>query len=417
MLAGGDKESPGRCCCPVRNLRKILLGFVVVAVVAGSVAGVVAYRGMRAVRMAQGLRTHIRYLIENGVSVGESPAAEVLSDNYLGGIFSDNPELLDKLRGIIAKGLSEEPSLRLGEVAAMVITYHRVDDKTEGVVAHIVGAFPLGKRRLGFHRDGWFKGRLDQGLWNSGNLAVSFLGREIVLFSEEAVAEKQQAVLESLLSGDITPLIQDLKNPLFFTIVIPEPGKLVPPQLRSHIQAMIFKGRLGYDTGVLETILLCSSVDSAEYTFAISQDLKTMADLALQIQFQGMEVDTEWGRRVGVWWAYEMAQTLRKAVFRRDGSLVRAKSEFGRVMVNAFLKSIERMSRDVAQMRMSLDQGMDPRLVDARLQTPSYGHYWSQPHQWGPDWPIPPPKENVEDETNSIPGTTTQAVTAALGPP
>jgi hypothetical protein len=72
----------------------------------------------------------------------------------------------------------------------------------------------------------------------------------------------------------------------------------------------------------------------------------------------------------------------------KEQNIVRLKSKYERTMVNATLKSIERMGRDLAQMQGSLEEKLDPRLVDARMRTTKPQHYWSEEHKWGPDWPI-----------------------------
>ena len=79
------------------------------------------------------------------------------------------------------------------------------------------------------------------------------------------------------------------------------------------------------------------------------------------------------------------------------------KSDFERVMVNVVLKTIERMGRDMSQMRGTLEERTDPRLVDARMQSSKPLHYWSDDHQWGPDWPIPAETNGAEKTTTPTP--------------
>src|SRR5262245_19246353 len=103
----------------MRNLKKIGRILAGVAIVAGGIAGIVAYRSYRVYHVAQDLRTEVRYLIENGSTIGEAPAAETFSANYLDAVFGENQELLDQLKSVVSQGLAEDPSLNLGEVAAM----------------------------------------------------------------------------------------------------------------------------------------------------------------------------------------------------------------------------------------------------------------------------------------------------------
>ena len=57
------------------------------------------------------------------------------------------------------------------------------------------------------------------------------------------------------------------------------------------------------------------------------------------------------------------------------------------------------MGRDLAQMQGSMSDKLDPREVDARMKTKKPMNYWSEPHRWGPDWPIGNP-------TNETPAAT-----------
>lgn len=377
-----------------KRVRHALIGVAVVAVIVGVVVG---RHSWRLLHVARDWRTEIRYLIENGGTIGEVPASEAFEDGYLEAIFGGDPDLLSKLRGVISRGLAEDPTLSLGEVAAMIVTYHKSgDSRIEDVVAHVVGGFPLGQRKPGFHRDGYFQSQIDPSLWNSGNSALGFLGRDIVLFADEAVANKQQGVLESVLTGDIMPLVDMISDrPLYFTAVFPDPRRVVPPQLRPHVQAFIVKGHLAPYEGSWEMIILTPRPESANYALSLIYDMKLASRMALQSRWQGIMVDTAWGEQVPVWWAYEMANTIGQTSLEAEQNIVRMRVSFERVMVNAVLKSIERMGRDMAQMRGSLDEKLDPRLVDARLRTDKPLHYWSDPHRWGPDWPIAQPTTNA----------------------
>jgi hypothetical protein len=385
------------------NARKGIYRIVLLAVVL-AIVGASAYvliRGKRLVQTAYDLRNQIRYLIQNGGTIGEVPASEAFEDGYLEAVFGGDPELLGKLRGVIAKGLAEDPTLSLGEVAAMVITYRKNgENRIEDVVAHVIGGFPLAQRKPGFHRDGYFRAQLDQNLWNTGNSMISFLGRDIVIFADEKVANAQQNVLEAVLAGDILPLAEMIQDrPIYFTAVFPDPRRVVPPQLRPHIQAFIFKGHLAPNDGSYDITILTPNPESASYTLSMVYDMKLVAEIALQGRMGGIVFQREWGPHIPVWWAHEMVHNLQRATLEKEVNLVRMRMRFERVMVNATLKSIERMGRDLAQMRGSLDEKLDPRLVDQRLRSNKPLHYWSEAHQWGPDWPIASPERQREADT------------------
>lgn len=355
--------------------------------------------GLRAYRMAfiaRDFEAQIRYMIENGGTIGAAPAELTFSDLYLEAIFGDNPELLDQLRVVIRRGIEDDPDLNLGEVAAMIVT-HREDDEgnVSDVAAHIVGGFPLGRMSPQFHRDGFFRHQLDDNLWTMGNSILRFAGRDMVLFADEQVADSQTEIIGGMLDGNIIPLVNNLEKPIFYTAVLPNPRRVVPHQLRHHVQAVLYRGALAPYAGRSEVVLLTASQRSANYTMSVVSDLKRMAELALKTKFHGIERDTPWGPHIDPWWAYEMAQTSLRAGIEREENVVRISTEFDRVMVNAVLKSIERFGRDWRRMRLVMEDHVDPREVDRLMATRKPLHYWSEEHRWGPNWPIAPTPEEL----------------------
>lgn len=366
---------------------------VVCAVVAVALAASFAWRSYKVARTAMTVEQNVRYLIQNGGTIGEVPASDAFSTEFLTAVFGDDPDLLDQLQAVIGHGLSEDPALNLGEVVAMMVTYHKPEGgKVEDVVVHAVGGFGLGKMKPGFHRDGYFFQQLDPNLWRWGNIFVNFLGRDMVLFSkDEASTKKQQELLDTLFTGDIMTLVQELGRPMYFAAVFPDPRRVVPSEMRGHLRAVVLRGLLSYEKGSWELLILTPSEKSANYTLALTYDMKTAAELALKTQWNGVVQHREWGDVIDPWWAYEMVQTLEKSTLQKEKNIISLKSDFGRVMVNAVLKGVERMSRDLAAMRGTMEKGLDPRVVDAQLRSSKPLHYWSEPHEWGPNWPIPPP--------------------------
>jgi hypothetical protein len=381
------------------GLYRIVLLAVVLSFLA--ISAHILVRGKRLVQTAFDLRNQIRYLIENGGTIGEVPASEALEDGYLEAIFGSDPDLLAKLRGVISKGLVENPTIRVGEVAAMVVTYRKNgENRIEDVAAHVIGGFPLAQRKPGFHRDGYFRAQLDMNLWNTGNSLLSFLGRDIVIFADESVANTQQNVLEAVLAGDILPLAEMIQDrPIYYTAVLPDPRRILPPQLRPHIQAIILRGYLAPYDGSYEMTILTPNPESASYALSMIYDLKLAAAIALQSRMGGVAFQQEWGSHIPVWWAHEMVNNIRRATIEKEVNLVRMRLKFERVMVNATLKSIERLGRDLDRMRGTLDEKLDPRLVDQRMRSRKPLHYWSDAHQWGPDWPIAPPERKTDADT------------------
>ena len=359
-------------------------------------AGHLVFRTARAWRVVADVHTHLRYMVENGQTIGQQPAAETFNMDYLTGVFGDSPELLAQLKSVVQRGLADDPTLALGEVAAMVVTYHRTEDgKVANVVVHAIGGFPVARKRPGFHRHGYFFQQIDNNLWTYGNVVIGFLGRDVVFFaSDEELAERQRELIDSVFSGEITQLVQELEPPLYFSIVLPDPREAVPPQLRNHLQAVVIKGHLSHKDGSTEILVLTPSPKSATYTLSILNDLKMASQMALRTKWEGVPRKNEWGGEVKDWWAHEMVKTMEEVTLEKEYSLVRMRAKYERVMVNAILKSIERMSRDLAAMRSIEDDRLDPRLADARIRTRHPLHYWSEEHEWGPDWPIPLPQTN-----------------------
>lgn len=386
--------------------KKRVTAALILAVLGGA-GFVIGFRCMQSMDMAQDYRSQIRYLVEGEETIGEEPAATALSADYLENIFGEDPQLLDNLKQIIDKGLTDAPSIRLGEVSAMIVTYNRADDDNtiKNVAAHVIGGFPQQKRKPGFHRDGYFRGNLTPQLWEWGNSTVGFLGRDMVMFADPNAATSHTAAVESLFTGEIMPIVQTMDDPLYFSMVLPNPKNAVPLQLQRHILALIIKGRMSRSDGDLQAIVLTPSGRSARRTISFVKNLQTVAETLLRTKWSGDEVDNEWGGKSYVWWANEMLKTSRKTEVEKEGSIVRVSASFKRRMVNALLKGAERMGRDLAGMQGIYDDRLDPRLVDARLQTAKPVHYWSDAHRWGPNWPVGAPSTNsaLTEQTNEQP--------------
>jgi hypothetical protein len=261
-----------------------------------------ALRAHRLYRIGTDLHRQVRLLIQNGDTVGGVPTEEALAVSYLDAIFGDNPELLDRLKGIVRRGLADVPRLNLGEVTAMLVTYRRSEEGVvEGVAAHVMGGFPLGRRRPGMHRDGYFRHLVDRRIWNAGNIAIGLLGRDMVIFSDTDIKEQHDGIIEEVFNGRIDRLVGYLDRPLHFTMVFPDPRRIVPPQLRNHVQAIVLKGFISPQEGEFETIILTPSQRSAAYTLGVIGDMKRAGEVALQTKWHGVMKQTEWGPVVDTW--------------------------------------------------------------------------------------------------------------------
>ena len=242
--------------------RSLALLFSVVLIV-GLVVG---WRAWNVVNTAYGGFQHLRYLLESGETVEGAPADDVLSDSYLLSLFGDNPELVDRLKMVIDLGMATDANLKLGNVSAMVVTYQldAASNVTDTAI-YAVGGFPDPKsRRLGFHSTGYFKEELDADLWHTGNSLMNLLGRDIIVFCEEEKAEAHMNLLYGLLNGDIVPLAKRIvEAPVHYAIVFPRPKELAPPNLKNHLQTVMFKGVMGPDTGKTEMMLVSQTMAKA----------------------------------------------------------------------------------------------------------------------------------------------------------
>lgn len=368
---------------------------MVILAAALAVAAIMAHGAWRARRtydIARDWRAQIRHAIDSGATIGEVQAARTFEASYLEAVFGADQDLLSQMKTLIAKGIAEDPTINLGEVSSMIVTYAKTPEgRVEDVAVHVLGGFEIGKRRPGFNRDGFFAAQIDRNLWNTGNSILSLLGRDLIIFADPDVSHQHDELLESALSGDIMPLVGAITNrPLYFTAVFPDPRRVMPSRLRPHIQACVVKGHLAPRGGSYETLFLTRSGKSADYTHAVVGDLRLAASLALKSRFDGIIHRREWGDYVSTWWAKEWADAVDASILEKQQSVVSVKTRFERPMVNASLKTVERMGRDMAMARLIRDEHLDPRLADQKMQAKKPLHYWSDAHEWGPDWPIPP---------------------------
>ncbi|MCB1068738.1 MAG: hypothetical protein KDL31_00185 [Kiritimatiellae bacterium] len=383
-----------------------LLGLTFVLAIA--VSSIAAIRGYRLYDTANDAAGQVRYLIENGESVGTVPATAAFNPIFLQSMFGADPELNQQLSEALATAQREDPSLRQGEISAMMVTYRKNGNgdnadsgQAQDVAVHIFGDLPLGRRQISMARNGFFNVQIDRGLWDMGNSILSVLGRDLFIVStDDEIERRQQDILEAILTGDILPLVDLISDaPLHYMIVFPNPRDMVPTKLRNHVQAVVAKGVLSSESAEHEITVLARNEKSASLVSSILYDFRTAAILALRSRFRGVVEDTPWGRQVPVWWANEMAGTLEQVSLTREDNVVSLKLSYQRTMVNATLKSIERFGRDYTRTRGVNEEKLDPRYVDAQyLKSRSPNHYWSTRHKWGPDWPFGAPTNALEQQ-------------------
>ncbi len=382
------------------NWHRLLYLTVVVCVCTVMALTMTGYRTVRLYSTVADVSSQVKYLIENGGTIGQVPAEDALSSSYLEIIFGDDPELLSQLKQAVEKGLKEYPEVNEGEVAAIIITYRKNgDDRIENVVANIIGGFPLGRRNISMHKNGFFAEQLDGNLWNTGDSILRFLGRDLIVWANnEDDARSQKELRESILTGEVMLLAESItEKPLYYTAVLPAPKQLLPPKMRQHVRAVLVNGSLSPERGTFDLVVLTDNERSASMVSSILFDLRTSMLIGLRTRFGGVEEETAWGPHIPVWWAYEMGNTIEDMQLTKRDHTVRFQSQYDRRMVNVTLKTIERFGRDYSQIKGVQEDKLDPRVVDAAMQTRKPNHYWSEAHRWGPDWPIPAPNEvNVQ---------------------
>ncbi len=320
------------------------------------------------------------------------PADQVLNDRFMSLVFGDDPQLLRELNSRLAYGDRSAARLQMDKISALLVThqYDQNDDVTQMAV-RMFGENSLRQHLPSFHRDGYFRYMLDKDLWNAGNTMVGMLGRDIDLRTERQYADFQRELTESMLTGDLRYLLAAIRDDHHFTLAIPSPRSLLPPELRSLVQTIVVRGKMSPSGGRVRVNLYCANPRSARYTENLLADMKEAGEAVLRSRFGGQVEETAWGPQVDTWWAHEMVVTSEETrISREQESLVVLESSFGRVMMNVMLKSSERMGRDLLRMKKTFEQKLDPRIADAEMRSRQPSHYWTDAHRWGPNWPVPP---------------------------
>ena len=373
-------------------MRKVILrSLALVLLVALAAGAYVGWRAFGVYQTAYGGFQHLRYLLESGESVEGQPAEDVLSDSYLRSLFGDNPELVERLKTVVDLGMATDANLKLGSVSAMIVTYRkRNDGSIYDAAIYAVGGFPDPKsKRLGFHSTGYFKQDLDPSLWLTGNSIMNLLGRDVIVFCEQEKAEAHMALLFDLLNGGIMPLAQRIvEAPVHYAIVFPDPKMLAPPNLRNNLQTVMIKGRMDGDSGESQIILVSPTPRAAGLVHTVMKDMVALARATFHDKYSGYIKQMPWGPMNDTWWSVEYVKLMDSMRVVQDQVLVVVQVEYDRSKNNAILKTIERAGRDMAMQKAFSLSGDLPWEFAYRLKDNPSGGYWSDPHRWGPEWPL-----------------------------
>ncbi len=373
-------------------MRKVILrSLALVLLVALAAGAYVGWRAFGVYQTAYGGFQHLRYLLESGESVEGQPAEDVLSDSYLRSLFGDNPELVERLKTVVDLGMATDANLKLGNVSAMIVTYRkRNDGSIDDAAIYAVGGFPDPKsKRLGFHSTGYFKQDLDPSLWLTGNSIMNLLGRDVIVFCEQEKAEAHMALLFDLLNGGIMPLAQRIvEAPVHYAIVFPDPKMLAPPNLRNNLQTVMIKGRMDGDSGESQIILVSPTPRAAGLVHTVMKDMVALARATFHDKYSGYIKQMPWGPMNDTWWSVEYVKLMDSMRVVQDQVLVVVQVEYDRSKNNAILKTIERAGRDMAMQKAFSLSGDLPWEFAYRLKDNPSGGYWSDPHRWGPEWPL-----------------------------
>lgn len=386
-------------------MRRILirsLMFCLLAVVVA--AGFVGYRVWDLYRTASGGYRHLRYLLESGETVEGAPADDVLSDNYLRSLFGDNPDLVEQLKSVVDLGMATDANLRLGNIAAMLVTYRKAGDEIRDPAIYAIGGFPDPKsERLGFHGTGYFAQEFDPAMWNFGNSLVHLLGRDIVIFCEQDKAESHMALLFDLLHGDIVTLAKRIvEAPLYYAIVFPEPGEVAPPNIKNALQTVLVRGSMEGDKGVCDWMFICPDVRSAGHVETLCRDTIALARATFHDKYGGYIKEMPWGKMNDNWWATEYVDLIDSHTIKVEQKIVRVHAKQNRRQNNAILKTVERLCFDLAAQKAFYAGELPWQLAFSQKDTSTAGH-WSKEHMEGPDWPlgtlgVPTPGSIAEEE-------------------
>lgn len=379
------------------NFKRFLIFMASTLVLTAAVLGLTAFRSVAVYNDVTEIRDHVKYLVETGDSISTESAETALSSAYLEIIFGDNPQLLEQLLGIIDQGMVDAPDMNLGEVAAIIVTYRKNDQgDVEEVVAHIIGEFPLGRRTVNMHPSGYMANRMDENLWNSKRAAINFLGRDIAVWAKDDQVERpQQEIVEAIFAGEVLLVADSIATkPLYFTAVFPAPRDLLPMRMRPHVRAILYNGYMEPAGGKMEIVALCNNERSAQRALAMFHDVLDSAQVGLRARFGGTVTETAWDKEyVESWWAYELANTIQDLDIVQNDQTISISSEYGRVMVNAIMKIIERFGRDYTAIRGVQEEKNLPPDVQEFMKGNPYTPRWTEAHKWGPDWPFPPPNK------------------------
>ncbi len=372
-------------------MRRILFRSFLFCLVAALLIGAFyAWRAYDACRTAIGGYKHLRYLLESGETLEGEPADEVLSDDYLMSLFGNNPELVERLKSIVDLGMATDESLKTGEVTAMIVTYQKVEGEIRDAAIYVLGGFSDPKHsRMGFHTSGYFQQELDPGLWLTGTTVMNLFGRDIVVFCEKEKAEQHMALLYDLLNGGIMPLASKIiDSPLHYSIVIPSPKQIAPPNLRNHLQTVFITGTMEPDQSETEIRFITGNPLKASHVHSILKDMLSMARMTFHDRFSGYVKKRSWGTQDDMWWATEYVSLIDSSKLVLSPDMVSLRFRYDRAQNNAVLKTIERAGRDLAAQRAFAIAGELPwEFVYAQKDNDS-GAYWSKEHLDGPEWPL-----------------------------
>lgn len=373
-------------------MRRILFRSMWFGLVALLLAGgVLAWRAFSLYSTVRGGYAHLRYLLESGEELEGTPAEDVLSDNYLLSLFGNNPELVSQLKKVIDLGMATDASLKLGSVAAMVVTYRQPEGGgIQDAAIYAIGGFPDPKSsRIGFHAAGYMENTFDPALCNAGNALMHLLGRDIIVFCENDKIESHMELLFDLLNGRVLPLAERIVDePLHYSIVFPEPSEIAPPNLKNAFQTILVRGVMEADTGSTDWVFLCKNPRDSRHVHTLCKDALALARGTFHDHFGGYIKEMPWGKMNDNWWAVEYVGLIDATTLVHENGLVSMSVSYDRGKNNAILKTVERVGRDVAAQKAFALAGQTPwEFAFASRENPAGGK-WSREHVEGPDWPL-----------------------------
>lgn len=296
----------------------------------------VTTRARQVLQETNQVRATVQDAVKRQEMAVKPPSRREFSSAFLQMAFGDNPVLLEQVKGQLQQAITDKPSLQKGEVAMMLVTY-RAEGEVRDVAIQVFGELNV-ERMPAFSTEGYWNAQLPEQFYRIGQSWLAVLGREVLILANQEVRKRQMEVLEAT-TNDRFPLLEDyLHDPVSFIAVIPEPAKLFSDQFRSHMAAMLVKGKACMDESRFEFVALSTDPRKAQDLAQMLTDMRTMALGVARVRFGGAGL------------AESVFEQVARASVRADGPAVIINVSMpGEILQNALPKLVRGLSKGVGR--------------------------------------------------------------------